>query len=224
MDKSLMSLGLSHSLQTPSSGIKRSMFGTDWSPHVSCIFPTHQRTASVQRTPYSHWISASLSLSLSLSPFLSTILPCVAAFPLPDSHHSSASSPPSLFRARGLRSIPSCLSSSHSSLLTSISLNLSFPPVNRVTLQPAVASLPPRLCHLSLSLRLLWVNMTHASIILLSFCHYYALWTTLHLSLAPSPHSFTPSLSLLSLGPSYSPLLISAVMTNTSITLQSSLK
>lgn len=30
------------------------------------------------------------------------------------------------------------------------------------------------LCHLSLPLPLLWVNMTHASIILLSFCHYYA--------------------------------------------------
>lgn len=34
----------------------------------------------------------------------------------------------------------------------------------------------------AISLPLLWVSMTHASIILLSFCHYYAPWTPLHLS------------------------------------------
>lgn len=34
-----------------------------------------------------------------------------------------------------------------------------------------------------LTLPLLWVNMSHASIILLSFCHYYAPWTSLHLFL-----------------------------------------
>lgn len=51
----------------------------------------------------------------------------------------------------------------------------------------------PSVCHpsasrlnaISLTPPLLWVNMTHASIILLSFCHYYAPWTSLHLSSLP---------------------------------------
>lgn len=47
-----------------------------------------------------------------------------------------------------------------------------------------------RLSAISLTLPLLWVNMTHASIILLSFCHYYAPWTpspSLSMSLLLSP-------------------------------------
>lgn len=95
-------------------------------------------------------------------------------------------------------------------------------PSSRKQSDPSVCCRPSasRLNAISLTLPLLWVNMTHASIILLSFCHYYAPWTSLHLSSHPfSSLLHSVCLYLSSLGSSYSPHLISPVMTNTSISL-----
>lgn len=144
------------------------MYTMDWSPHVSCFFPTYQRTGSVHWTPFSHWITAFLSLLLPSSP------PSVTILPLSDSH-SFASSPPSSFQSQ------------RPSLHSELSLFISFVPSHINISQPLLLPIKsdPSVCcrlssskslhHLSHPLSLLWVNMTHASIILLSFCHYYAL-------------------------------------------------
>lgn len=207
------------SLQTPSSKIKNCMFATNCIPLVFCIFPEHQRTAYVQWTPFFHWISASLSLTVFPSSF------CLWVFT-----HSQAFiiSVPSLLHHPFLFSEPKALS-----LSQAVSLHLSPPSSHQypsISPSPHKQSDPSVCCRLSasrlfaisLTLPLLWVNMTHTSIILLSFCHYLPpepFSISLHV---PSPRCL--SLSLSSLGSSSSPLLISLVMTNTSISFLPSLK
>ncbi len=112
----------------------------------SRMFPEYQRTASVQWTPYSHWISASLSLFSPMLLFLFSSLPSVTVSPplrLPSFPCLLLSIIPFSFHSRR----PSL----HPELSLFISLlppHINIPqslllPVNRVTLQSAVASPPP---------------------------------------------------------------------------------
>lgn len=103
--------------------------------------------------------------------YISSLWDFFCSFP-----HYSASSAPTPSRQEALFPFLTVLFHLFS-ILTSISLNLSLCLLT-VTLQHAVTVQPAD----PLSLPLLWVNMTHDSIIHLSFCHYYTLWTPLHLS------------------------------------------
>lgn len=160
--------------------------------HVSCFFRTSKNclcaVESLFSLDYSYSPAASpstalpplLSSSLRLSSFLSAL-----HFIIP---LSSLSQRPCLHRRLSpLISVPP----PHINILQPLIL-----PVNRVTLQSAIATLPPDSAAVSPTGPLLWVNMTHASIILLSFCHYYTLEP---LSVSPAlsaPRSSTSSLCL----------------------------
>lgn len=167
-------------------------FASNWTLHVSRFFRTSKKclcaVESLFSLDYSYSPAASpstalpplLSSSLRLSSFLSAL-----HFIIP---LSSLSQRPCLHPR--LSPLISVLPP-HINILQPLIL-----PVNRVTLQSAVATVPPDSAAVSLTGPLLWVNMTHASIILLSFCHYYALEP---LSVSPAlsaPRSSTPSLCL----------------------------
>lgn len=173
-----------------------------WTPAFS---RTH-RTASVQWSLYTHWITTSISVSPSAAPCLvSSFLSSAIIPPFAGSHHFcpfftasflSLLEPEALFPSQA---VSPHLSPPSSHQYPSIS------PFSRKQSDPSVccrhsASRPDAI---PLTLPLLWVNMTHASIILLSFCHYYAPWTSLHLflqlfsSLLRSPISISlPSVRL----------------------------
>lgn len=162
-------------------------------PSWILFFPEHQRTASVQWSLYSHWATASLSFAppyfplfcSTLAPFISFLCDCFPPSQAPIISVHSSLGHPLLFSEPEAHS-PSQAVSPHLCPLSSHQYP-STSPSSRKQSDPSVCCHPSasRLNAISLTPPLLWVNMTHASIILLSFCHYYAPWTSLHLSLLP---------------------------------------